>query len=116
YMEEAEALCERVAVIDHGAVLACDTVAGLKAFAGADTVITVTYDGAAPARATALQGRTGISKVEVTDGQVRVFARDANGLLGELVSVGAEAGVAVTDASQLRPSLETVFLTLTGRE
>jgi daunorubicin resistance ABC transporter ATP-binding subunit len=116
YMEEAEALCERVAVIDHGTVLACNTVAALKASAGADTVITVSYDGAAPPAAGALDQRAGVSKVEISDGQVRVFARDPDGLLGELVSAGAAAGVSVTDASQLRPSLETVFLTLTGRE
>jgi hypothetical protein len=54
--------------------------------------------------------------VEVSDGQVRVFAHEPDGLLGELVTVGATAGVGITDATQLRPSLETVFLTLTGRE
>jgi ABC-2 type transport system ATP-binding protein len=116
YMEEAEALCDRVAVIDHGRLLACGTVADLEGSAGAETVITVTYEGAPPADVAAVAGRDGVSRVEVSDGQVRVFARDAGGLLGELVSVGAEAGIAVTDAVQLRPSLETVFLTLTGRE
>jgi ABC-2 type transport system ATP-binding protein len=116
YMEEAEALCERVAVIDHGTVLASGTVAELKESTGADTVITVSYDGPAPDGVRALQQRPAVSKVEVTGGQVRVFAREADGLLGELVAAGTDAGVAVTDASQLRPSLETVFLTLTGRE
>ncbi len=48
YMEEADELCQRVAIIDRGTVLACDTVAGLKAGAGADTVITVSYDGPVP--------------------------------------------------------------------
>jgi ABC-2 type transport system ATP-binding protein len=115
-MEEAEALCERVAVIDHGTLLASGTVAELTQSAGADTVITVSYDGPAPAAVGALQQRPGVNKVEVTGGQVRVFAQEADGLLGELVTVGAAAGVSITDASQLRPSLETVFLTLTGRE
>jgi ABC-2 type transport system ATP-binding protein len=117
YMEEAEALCERVAVIDHGKVLASGTVDALKSSAGADTVITVTYDGTPPPQSIeALRTRQDVSKVEVSDGQVRVFAHEPDGLLGELVTVGAAAGVAITDASQLRPSLETVFLTLTGRE
>jgi daunorubicin resistance ABC transporter ATP-binding subunit len=116
YMEEAEALCERVAIIDHGEVLACDTVDGLKASAGADTVVTVTYEGRIPDGVGDLTDRPGISKVEVTDEQVRVFAREADGLLRDLVNVGASAHVAVTDAAQQRPSLETVFLTLTGRE
>ena len=116
YMEEAEALCERVAVIDHGRVLACDTVDGLKGSAGADTVVTVTYEGRVPDSVGVLADRPGISRVEVADGQVRVFAREADGLLRELVNAGAAADVAVTDAAQQRPSLETVFLTLTGRE
>jgi ABC-2 type transport system ATP-binding protein len=115
-MEEAEALCDRVAVVDHGKILASGTVDQLKSSAGADTVITVAYDAAAPREIDKLGDRDGISKVEVTDGQVRVFAADPDGILGELVTIGSSAGVGVTDATQLRPSLETVFLTLTGRE
>ncbi|MFC6883060.1 MULTISPECIES: ABC transporter ATP-binding protein [Actinomadura] len=116
YMEEAEALCDRVAVVDHGRVLASDTVDGLKGSTGADTVITVSYDGDVPDGVRALDRRDGISKVELGEGQVRVFATAPDGLLGELVTAAASAGVTVTDASQLRPSLETAFLTLTGRE
>ncbi|WP_242894246.1 ABC transporter ATP-binding protein [Actinomadura litoris] len=116
YMEEAEALCEKVAVVDHGRILASGTVDELKGAAGADTVITVTYDAPPPREIKALADRDGISKVEINDGQVRVFAAEAEGILGELVAVGAAAGVGVTDATQLRPSLETVFLTITGRD
>jgi ABC-2 type transport system ATP-binding protein len=54
--------------------------------------------------------------VETEGDQVRVFARDPEGVLGELVTAGASAGLTVRDAAQLRPSLETVFLNLTGRE
>jgi ABC-2 type transport system ATP-binding protein len=79
-------------------------------------VITVTYDGPPPETVGVLRERGGIGKVEITGDQVRVFAGEPEGVLGELVALGAAAGVGVTDASQLRPSLETVFLTLTGRE
>jgi ABC-2 type transport system ATP-binding protein len=116
YMEEAEALCERVAIIDHGTMLATGTVERLKESTGADTVITVTYDGSIPDGITTLRSRDGVSKVEVTGDQVRLFARRPDGLLGELVTMGSAAGVGVTDATQLRPSLETAFLALTGRE
>jgi daunorubicin resistance ABC transporter ATP-binding subunit len=119
YMEEAEALCDQVAVIDHGEVLASGTVDELKTGAGADTVVTVRYDGGVPGdldTLSALAGRPGVSKVEADGQQVRVFAREPDGVLGELVAAGARAGLAVRDAAQLKPSLETVFLTLTGRE
>jgi daunorubicin resistance ABC transporter ATP-binding subunit len=116
YMEEAEALCERISIIDHGTMLATDSVERLKTSAGAETVITVTYDGSVPGDIQTLRDRDGVSKVEILDGQVRLFARRPDGLLGELVTMGAAAGVGVSDATQLRPSLETVFLTLTGRE
>ena len=119
YMEEAEALCDRVAVVDHGQILASGTVDQLKEDAGADTVITVRYEGGLPDEASALAviaDRPGVSKIETDGDQVRVFARDPEGVLGELVTAAARAGLTVRDAAELKPSLETVFLTLTGRE
>jgi daunorubicin resistance ABC transporter ATP-binding subunit len=119
YMEEAEALCEQISVIDHGEVLASGTVDGLKEGAGAETVITVRYDEPVPelfADKSGLAGRPGVSKLEVDGDQVRVFTREPDGVLGELVAAGATSGLAVLDATMLKPSLETVFLTLTGRE
>jgi len=119
YMEEAESLCDRVAVVDHGTVLACGTVDELKEGAGADTVITVRYEGPVPpgfADHAGLADWPGVTKVEADGDQVRVFSRDPEGLLGELVAAGAAGGLHVRDAAQLKPSLETVFLTLTGRE
>jgi ABC-2 type transport system ATP-binding protein len=119
YMEEAEALCEQIAVIDHGEVLASGTVNELKAGTGAETVITVRYEEPVPEGVTARAGltdRAGVSKVETDGDYIRVFTREPEGVLGELVTVGSAAGLTVRDATQLKPSLETVFLTLTGRE
>src|SRR6201988_3644695 len=67
YMEEAEALCEQIAVMDHGEVLASGTVNELKDGAGAETVITVRYEETVPpdlAALAGLPGRPGVSKVE----------------------------------------------------
>jgi daunorubicin resistance ABC transporter ATP-binding subunit len=119
YMEEAEALCEQIAVMDHGEVLASGTVNELKEGAGAETVITVRYEDVVPDGVTAgagLAARPGVSKVESDGDFIRVFTREPDGVLGELVAVGSAAGLTVRDATQLKPSLETVFLTLTGRE
>jgi len=119
YMEEAEALCDRVAVVDHGEILAAGTVDGLKNATGADSVVTVRYESPVPgdlADAAGLAGRPGISRVETDQDRVRVFTRVPDGVLGELIAAGTRAGLTVRDATQLKPSLETVFLTLTGRE
>jgi ABC-2 type transport system ATP-binding protein len=119
YMEEAEALCEQVAVIDHGEVLAAGTVNELKEGTGAETVITVRYEDTVPdgmAARTGMADRPGVSKVESDGDYIRVFTREPEGVLGELVTVGSAAGLTVRDATQLKPSLETVFLNLTGRE
>jgi ABC-2 type transport system ATP-binding protein len=119
YMEEAEALCEQVSVMDHGQILASGTVDELKDGVGAETVITVRYEDLVPDDVTAWAGladRPGVSKVESEGDHVRVFTREPEGVLGELVTAGSAAGLTVRDATQLKPSLETVFLTLTGRE
>ncbi len=115
-LAEAEALCDRIAIMNHGQVLAEGSSADLKRTAGAETIVTATYGGAAPPEVKQLADRAGVSQVEISGQQARVFARDADGLLAALVQAGAEAGVPLTDVKTLRPSLESVFLTLTGRE
>jgi ABC-2 type transport system ATP-binding protein len=117
YMEEAEALCEQISVVDHGEVLASGTVDELKE--GAETVITVRYEDQVPEGMTTrigLAGRPGVRKMEADGDHIRVFTSEPDGVLGELVTAGSAAGLTVRNATQLKPSLETVFLTLTGRE
>ncbi|WP_399930727.1 ABC transporter ATP-binding protein [Streptomyces kanamyceticus] len=117
HLEEAEELCDRVAIVDHGKVLACDTVDGIKASAGADSVITVTFDGPAQPAREAAGKLTGVRRVEADGTDLRVHAAaPADGLLGELIATGRGHGLAVRNAATLPPSLETAFLNLTGRE
>jgi ABC-2 type transport system ATP-binding protein len=119
YMQEAEELCDRIAVIDHGLVLAEGTLDELKTEAAAVTVVNVRYQQPVPydmAERAGLTERPGVTKVETDGAQIRVFSSEPEGLLGDLVSIGAANGLHVRDASTQEPSLETVFLTLTGRE
>jgi daunorubicin resistance ABC transporter ATP-binding subunit len=119
YMEEAEALCDKVAVVDHGKVLADGTVDELKEHAGTATIVTVRFEEPVPedlAERAGLTGRPDVTKVETDGEQLRVFSTEPEGILGELIGIGARDGLHVLDATQQRPSLETVFLALTGRE
>jgi ABC-2 type transport system ATP-binding protein len=119
YMEEAEALCDRIAVVDHGKILAEGPLDKILADSGAQTVVTIRYTEPVPeglAERAGLSERPGVTKVEVEGDQLRVFSADPEGLLGDLVSVGAADGLHVRDASETKPSLETAFLALTGRE
>jgi ABC-2 type transport system ATP-binding protein len=113
YLEEAEALCERVAIIDRGEVLTCDTVADLRASGG--TVVTVVYDRPPALDSDALRARPGTRSVKLDGAQVQVVTARPEQLLGELIAAGTRSGAVVLDASTLRPSLQSVYLTLTGR-
>ena len=119
YMEEAEALCERIAVVDHGQILAEGTVDQLKEDSGAVTVVSVRYEEPVPdglAERAGLLERAGVTQVENEGDQLRVFSSEPDELLGELIAISANEGLHVRDAAVARPSLETVFLGLTGRQ
>ncbi len=116
YMEEADALCERLAIIDHGTVLALGTPAELKERLGADTVITLTFGDPPEKLLPKIERLAAVDHVEADGETVRVYAADAAGLLAEVVTLATKAGVRVTDASSQPPTLEAVFLALTGRD
>lgn len=117
YMEEADTLCERIAIIDHGKVLALGTPEELKSRLGADTVITMTFGTAPGALLGRIERLAAVDHVEqANDTTIRVYAADAEGLLADMVTLATKAKVRVTDASSQPPTLEAVFLALTGRD
>ena len=117
YMEEADQLCHRVAIMDHGRLLALDTPAGLKATVGADTVVRVRAPGSPDDLARAFEaGLEGVTRARPTDGGVEIQVRGGTGLLPRVVTVAEKAGFDLADLSVDEPSLETVFINLTGKE
>jgi ABC-2 type transport system ATP-binding protein len=116
YMEEADKLCDRVAIMDHGRILALGTPAELKRSVDADTVVRMDADGDPAPLAENLAGLPGVTGTDVHDGTVRILAKGAAGLLPRLVLAAERAGVSVSDISVTEPTLETVFIALTGRE
>jgi ABC-2 type transport system ATP-binding protein len=117
YMEEADRLCERVAIMDHGKILALDTPAALKQSIGADTVVTVKAAGDAASLAEALERDvTGVTRARVMDGGVQLHVQGNDRLVPRVVAAAERAGFDLIDLSISEPSLETVFINLTGKE
>jgi ABC-2 type transport system ATP-binding protein len=117
YMEEADRLCRRVAVMDHGKILALDTPSGLKSSLGADTVVTVKAAGDLTKLAGTLEAEIdGVTRVRLIDDGLEMHVRGGQRLLARVFEVAETAGFDLADLSVAEPTLETVFISLTGRE
>ncbi len=116
YMEEADKLCDRVAIMDHGRILALDTPSGLKASIDAETVVRVVTDGDPAALAARLGEMEGAARAAVVEGAVNLYLKGVTGVIPKVVDAAEAAGYRVTDLSSTEPTLETVFITLTGKD
>jgi ABC-2 type transport system ATP-binding protein len=116
YMEEADELCDRVAIIDHGRILVEDTPSALKNSVGAQRIYELDLRSRedSPELLQKLERRAGIASVEKTQKGMRIFAEGTEGLLSEVVHAASPYGL--RDLTITEPSLETVFIRLTGRE
>ena len=116
YMEEASKLCDRVAIVDRGKLLALDTPAKLEAQAPGETVVEVTFDDDATPAIDAANAIGGVSRAEAKGNALRVFSERAGEVIPALIAAGDAHGLAVRDIHLERPSLETLFISLTGRK
>ena len=116
YMEEADELCDRVAIIDHGKILVEDTPAALKGSVGAQRVyeLDLRSQQGVPRLVEALERKPGVASVETTAKGVRIFAEGTEGLLSDVVHAANPYGL--RDLTITETSLETVFIRLTGRD
>jgi len=117
YMEEADQLCERVAIMDHGRILALDTPAALKQSVGADTVVTVKTTGDTGQLAELLtRDVEGVTRTRRLDGGLQLHMQGSDRLVPRIVLSAERGGFDLVDLSISEPSLETVFINLTGKE
>ncbi|MFJ2559034.1 MULTISPECIES: ATP-binding cassette domain-containing protein [unclassified Streptomyces] len=120
YLEEADRLASRITVIDQGRAIADDTPAELKNTVGGDRIeVVVAEAGDIPAAVRAVaRGAGGDARVETDDEKRRVHApvRDRVAALTEVARTLQDEGIAVEDIGLRRPSLDDVFLQLTGKE
>jgi len=114
YMEEAERLCDRIVIVDHGKVVASDTLAGIERLLPATQVLEIELDGLADLAA--LQALPGIDGVTQQGGVLRAGVADLGRSAPALLAALAASGRRVSRVASARPGLEDVFLSLTGRQ
>ncbi|MCD4749155.1 MAG: ABC transporter ATP-binding protein [Thermoanaerobaculales bacterium] len=116
YMEEAQELCDRIAIIDHGKILTIGTLDELTRQSGEGEVLKLigSFDEMTATRF--LSGVPGVKLLRVMEDTAMVSVRtDGPGLLAVLPSI-LESDLTIDDVSIQKPSLQSVFISLTGRE
>jgi ABC-2 type transport system ATP-binding protein len=117
YMEEADKLCDRLAIMDHGKILALGTPTDLKRSVGADTVVTVKAAGDPDELAEVFKARLeGLTKTRSLPDGVELQIRGADRLVPRVVEAAEAGGFSLADLSVAEPTLETVFIGLTGKD
>jgi ABC-2 type transport system ATP-binding protein len=115
YMEEAQELCDHIAIMDHGRMMACGTHEELVRLVGQQTRIDLTLNVEAERVAPAWQAVEGVSRVSIENGQVTVLVDDSNLVLPRLFESATRNAARITSVDIREPNLEAVFLHLTGR-
>jgi ABC-2 type transport system ATP-binding protein len=115
YMEEAEELCDRIGIIDHGNLIAEGTRRQLVSLVGERDRIILGATGDLAATARALAGLGAVHEASATDDGISLVVDDARGLLPEILHQADAAGATVKTVEVTEPDLEAVFLHLTGR-
>jgi ABC-2 type transport system ATP-binding protein len=115
YMEEAETLCDRLAIVDHGKIIAAGTLAELRAVQGGRNLLRLTGCFPNDARP-ALEALDHIEIVQADSGVLLLALADAPHKLPAIFSALTAAGAEVRDTTLTQPSLESLFIKLTGKE
>ena len=113
YMDEAETLCDRVGVIDRGKIIALDSPPALIESIDAENTISFAAQGMNKKEIESIEG---VKKIEEIKGRYIVYGKNTNSILKALTSVAEEAGIELKNLQIEEPTLDDVFITLTGRE
>ncbi len=116
YMDEADRLCDRLAIIDRGKLLALDTPRALKDKAPGGTLLELVLDGNASAAAEKVKSIDGLTRVEANGAVLQAYSGTGGRLLPAMIEAAEQSGRGVKDIHLLPPSLETLFVSLTGRK
>jgi ABC-2 type transport system ATP-binding protein len=115
YMEEAERLCDRIAIIDSGKIQAEGANSELIRLTGKADQIKLSGSGDVAAAVEAVRGLRGVQDVKADRNSILLMLDDAATAVGRVVDAATKAGMALEDVDISRPNLESVFLHLTGK-
>ncbi len=115
YMEEAERLCRRVAIMDHGKMLACGTRRELVSMVDEHDKVRISVSGDTDGTVDALARHHGVVAASLIDDRtIECLVGDASKLLPELIAELGDQGLSITEIQVVEPSLDSVFLHITG--
>jgi ABC-2 type transport system ATP-binding protein len=113
YMEEADFLCDRIAIIDHGKIIALDTPSGLKSRLLGDCV-SLTIEGRVDLISTALGEKEWVREVTPDGKTLDIILSDYEKNIPDIFQTASNLGVGISSINFSKPSLEDVFIRLTG--
>jgi ABC-2 type transport system ATP-binding protein len=116
YMEEADKLCDRIAIVDRGQLLELDTPEALKERAPGGTLVEMSLSGDASMVVDVVRAVEGVLRVEAQGRTLRVFSDRGGRVISPVIQAAEDNGVSVTNISLTEPSLETLFVARTGRK
>ena len=116
YMEEADKLCDRIAIVDRGELLELDTPEALKQRAPGGTLVEITVSGDASQVVDRVRSLDGVLRAEAQASTLRVYSDRGGRVISPVIAVAEDGGATVTNISLTEPSLETLFVARTGRK
>jgi ABC-2 type transport system ATP-binding protein len=116
YMEEAETLCDRLAVMDHGKLIAQGTLAELRAMLGERDLVRLSGTWDSETARQALARLDGIEIVQIQEGALTISTAQGSARLPAIFAALAAAGAEIRGTTLTQPSLESLFIKLTGKE
>jgi ABC-2 type transport system ATP-binding protein len=115
YMEEVEFLCDRIAIMDHGKIIAMGTLNELRAVVGGMDVVDVKVESVSDPVLEQVRAIPGVKQATRTEDALQVLTPGSGSVLGKLVATLESEGSHVTSITVTEPNLESVFLHLTGK-
>jgi len=115
YIEEADHLCDRVGIIDHGKIVAIDTPQNLKGVAGGETILVEAANRRNGRFVDALRELEWVTAIEDGGQELRLSVIGGESRIPQILTVASQTGTPITSVELVRPSLEDVFLYYTGK-